>query len=92
MSHTLGPWYVSDKEARQPLIASEHPDISETLAIVMTDADDAQLMATAPELLEAAKCLLYRQGEVTIPRHRSGYRDAPEIELLRWAVEKAEGR
>lgn len=67
--HTASPWYCSNLEANQPIIASEVT--GETVAVCYTNAADARLLEAAPELLGALNALLEKsQVAINHPSNR----------------------
>lgn len=51
--HTKGPWIIKDEYGIQIVSMTAHPEKLEFIAKDVCNLNDAQLIAAAPELLEA---------------------------------------
>ena len=93
MTHTTGPWIKSKTDKGQPCVKSKHGGlvaICEAGYQSMREAD-ANLIATAPELLEACKTAIkpllekYNTTGLTMP-------ERVLFDILQAAIQKAERR
>ena len=98
MAHTKGPWEVSKHGVPEGIYQSGIYAGSESkdLAIVRTSEDDANLIAAAPELLEALERLLeamYSDKEISpnMPVIISWETNGDAIRQARSAIAKVKG-
>jgi hypothetical protein len=89
-NHSAGPWDFVAEPGQMVLVYSGNDEtmIAEVNALYDNDAEtlaNAQLIAAAPELLEALRGLV--QNIVTI----AIYQDLPEFSAARAAIRKATG-
>ena len=70
MAHSPGPWKISRHNAQSgPLVisTSDGQDIAELCYLNGPEADDARLIAAAPQLLEACEAAcVYEPGWITL--------------------------
>ena len=84
MSHTKGEWKVAEvEEARMTCVYTEETNIA-----LLVHQKDAQLIASAPELLE----LLKRIQDFKSIHHRFPGGETILMELIDKLVNKAEGK
>ena len=88
MKTTPGPWRPSGHEVKGALQCGKRP----TVAVCLT-AEDARLIAAAPDLLKAAKAV--QDNSLPVSCTPSGYREALKRKNAAWkslraAIAKAE--
>lgn len=98
MSHTKGPWRVSESRTSGFCIVREGASDGAVVGCqdeydhygAVFKAEDAQLIAAAPELLEALELLLYTR---TQERHLQGLKpgESPLHDRCNAAIAKAKG-
>ena len=97
MSHTPGPWYWTayGHPAGGPtsfrITGPELETLGFTYGYSALDADNAALMATAPELLEALEELAYWHTPICWCSNGETKQHRPECDAARAAVSKAKG-
>ncbi len=96
MSYTKGPWTVYCDHYDGPIHRIEIVALGKTVARIYTsvpeqDMDNARLIASAPELLEALKGLYADQVDYLTINHLGGM-DNHWMKAARAAISKAEGK
>ena len=101
MSHTPGPWKITDGDQARPKIVSDNN--TPVVAVFCGDYDsepgweiseeDARLIASAPDLLEACKEVMqYFTSMNDIPVERATIKtNSDTIKKMKQAIAKAEG-